>query len=176
MRITMENWYCIYTKANYADNLCRRFAEFSDIEVLNPKLKRKKYIRGKLQNVIEDFFPCYIFARFDLVRYYHMIKYTRGVRRIVGDTMGAPWVVDEKIIEIIELRARDGYIHIEPNRFNIGDQVLIKGGPFSGFMGVFVEEIKPRERVLILLNTIQFEARLELYSDFVVRADAAVNA
>ncbi len=172
----MESWYCIYTKANYGDNLCRRFAEFSDIEVLNPKLKRKKYVRGKLQEVVEEFFPCYIFAKFDLFRYFHMIRYTRGVRRIVGDSLGSPWAVDDQIIEIMEARTRDGYVNIETNRFNKGDQVLIKGGPFDGFMGLFLEEIKPRERVLVLLNTIQFEARIELYSDFVVSADAAVNA
>jgi transcription antitermination factor NusG len=172
----MENWYCIYTKASYADNLCRRFGEFSDIQVLNPKLKRKKYVRGKLQEVIEDFFPCYMFVRFDFVRYYHMIRYTRGVRRIVGDTLGDPWIVDEKIIEIIKTKSRDGYIQIEQNRLNKGDLVVIKGGPFDGFMGLFLEELKPSERVLVLLNTIQFEARIELYRDFVVSADAAATA
>jgi len=172
----MESWYCIYTKANYEDNLCRRFAEFSDIQVLNPKLKKKKYVRGKLQDVTEEFFPCYIFAKFNLSKFYHMIRYTRGVRRIVGDTLGSPWVVDDKIVEIMESKTRDGYVHIESSRFNKGDKVLIKGGPFDGFNGLFMEELKPRDRILVLLNTIEFEARIELYSDFVVRADAAVNA
>lgn len=172
----MENWYCIYTKANYADNLCQRFGEFSDIQVLNPKLKRKKYVRRKLQEVIEDFFPCYMFVRFDFVRYFHMIRYTRGVRRIVGDSLGDPWIVDEKIIEIIKSQSRDGYIEIEQNRLKKGDHVVIKGGPFDGFMGVFLEELKPSERVLVLLNTIQFEARIELFRDFVVSADAAATA
>jgi len=143
---------------------------------LNPKLKRKKYVRGKLQDVVEDFFPCYIFARFDSLRYYHMIRYTRGIRRIVGDTLGSPWLVDEKIIEIIKSKNRDGYIEIEQNRLNKGDPVVIKGGPFNGFMGLFLEELKPSERVLVLLNTIQFEARIELYRDFVVSADAAAIA
>jgi len=172
----MENWYCIYTKANYADNLCQRFGEFSDIQVWNPKLKRKKYVRGKLKEVIEDFFPCYMFVRFDFVRYYHMMKYTRGVRRIIGDSLGDPWIVDEKIIEIIKSQSRHGYIEIEQNRLKKGDHVVIKGGPFDGFMGVFLEELKPSERVLVLLNTIQFEARIELFRDFVVSADAAATA
>jgi transcription antitermination factor NusG len=166
----MDSWYCIYTKANYGDPLCRRFGEFSDIELLNPKFKRKKYVRGTLKEVVEEFFPCYIFARFDLPRYCHMIKYTRGVRRIVGDSLGTPSIVDDAIIDIMKSRAQDGYICIEQDQFSRGDEVLIKGGPFDGFEGLFIQELKPRDRVLVLLNTLNYEAKIEIYKDFVVKA------
>lgn len=168
----MDSWYCIYTKANYEDPLCRRLGEFSDIELLNPKLKRKKYVRGKLKETVEEFFPCYIFAKFDLSRYFHMIKYTRGVRRIVGDSQGYPTMVDETLIEMLKIRTKDDYICIEPNTFNKDDKVLINGGPFEGFQGLFIKEIRPRDRVLILLNTINYEAKIEIYRDFVVKADS----
>jgi transcription antitermination factor NusG len=171
----MDSWYCIYTKANYEDPLCRRLGDFSDIEVLNPKLKRKKYVRGKLQDVVEEFFPCYIFARFDLPQYYHMIRYTRGVRRIVGDSQGKPNSVDETLIDVIKSRIIGGYICIEENRLTKGDEVLIKGGPFDGFAGLFIEELKPRERVLVLLNTLNYQAKIEIFKDFVVKACPAVS-
>jgi transcriptional antiterminator RfaH len=168
----MNSWYCIYTKANYEDPLCRRFADFSDIEVLNPKLRRKKYVRGKLKEVVEEFFPCYIFARFELPRYYHMIKYTRGVRRIVGDSVGNPNIVDDTLIEIMKSKSKDGYVYVEPSRFSEGEEVVIKGGPFNGFLGLFVKEINPRDRVVILLSSLNYEAKIEVYKDFVVRAES----
>jgi transcription antitermination factor NusG len=166
----MDSWYCIYTKANYEDPLCRRFAGFSDIEVLNPKLKRKKYVRGKLQEVVEEFFPCYIFARFELPRYYHMIRYTRGVKRIVGDSVGKPSTVDTALIDVMKSNSNDGYIYIEPSRFQEGDEVMIKGGPFDGFLGLFVKEVTPRDRVLILLNSLNYAAEIEVCKDLVVKA------
>jgi transcription antitermination factor NusG len=169
----MISWYCIYTKANYEDPLCQRLGQFSDIELLNPKLKTRKYVRGKLKEIVEEFFPCYIFARFDLSRYYHMIKYTRGVRRIVGDSQGYPIVVDEALVGMIKLRTEDDYICIEPNALTKDDKVLINGGPFEGFEGLFIKEVRSRDRVLILLNTINYEAKIEIYRDFVVKADSA---
>jgi transcription antitermination factor NusG len=170
----MDNWYCIYTKANYEDPLCRRFAEFSDIEVLNPKLRRKKYVRGKLKEVVEEFFPCYIFARFELPRYFHMIKYTRGVRRIVGDSVGKPGTVDHALIDLMKTNSRDGYVYVEPSRFQEGDEVIIKGGPFDGFAGLFIKEVTPRDRVLILLNTLSYEAEIEVCKDLLVKACSIV--
>jgi transcriptional antiterminator RfaH len=169
----MDSWYCIYTKANYEDPLCGRFGAFSDIEMLNPKLKRKKYVRGKLKEIVEELFPCYIFARFDLSRYYHMIRYTRGVRRVVGDSQGYPIMVDQALVEMIKLKTENDYICIEPSGFSKDDKVIINGGPFEGLEGLFIEEVRPRDRVLILLNTLNYEAKIEIYRDFVVKADSA---
>jgi transcription antitermination factor NusG len=129
-----------------------------------------------LIEVIEEFFPCYLFARFDGARYYHMIKYTRGVRRIVGDSQGYPRIVDDALIETIKSRSKDGYVSIEENQLHRGDKVMIKGGPFDGFMGLFVQDLKPRERVLVLLNTLNYEARIDIYRDLVVKASPTLTA
>jgi transcriptional antiterminator RfaH len=172
--LLMNSWYCIYTKSNYEDPLCQRLSEFTDIELFNPKLKRKKYVRGKLTMVVEALFPCYVFARFDLLHYYHMIKYTRGVRRIIGNSLGYPKAVDDAIVHMIKLKAPDGYISFEQPKFSKGDKLIIKGGPFEGFIGLFMEELKPRDRILILLNTLKYEASIEVCRDFVVRYDSAL--
>jgi transcription antitermination factor NusG len=43
--------------------------------------------------------------------------------------------------------------------------VRIKGGPLAGLEAVFVREMKERDRVLLLLNTLGLHAKLTLDKD-----------
>ena len=95
----MINWYCIYTKAKQEDIVTFKLLKHDGIEIFNPKLKLKKFVRGNLKEVIEELFPCYIFSRFDPFQHYQMIKYTRGVKRIVGNKEGYPFIIDEGLLE-----------------------------------------------------------------------------
>jgi transcription elongation factor/antiterminator RfaH len=164
------NWYSVYTKPRQEDIICKRLLDFEDIEVFNPKIKTKRYLRGRLREVIEELFPCYIFLMFDLDKYYHMIKYTRGVRRIVGDRSGNPYNVDIRIIEYIKSKVKDGYITIEPPEFSPGEKVVIKEGPLEGLVGIFQKNIKASERVMILLNTLEYQAKMEIEKGFLAKA------
>ncbi len=83
--MTIERWYCIYTKPNMEEQVSKRLRDIPEMEVFHPKIKRNKYVRGRLQEVVEDLFPSYIFSRFSLLNYFHLVKFTRGVRRVVGD-------------------------------------------------------------------------------------------
>lgn len=142
--------------------MCKKLSELPDLQIFNPKIKRKKYFRGKLVEAVEELFPCYIFAAFDVLSYFHMIRYTRGVRRFVGDRDGMPYVVDASIISFIQSQMENGFVRLRSPQFAPGDQVMVTEGPFSGLTGIFVEELKPRERVIILLNTIRYQAKVEV--------------
>ncbi len=166
----IRNWYCIYTKAGKEDAVSKSLRERLDLKVFNPKIKRKKFVRGRFVEALEELFPCYIFSRFELGRYFHTIKYTRGIRRIVGDSFGNPYVVDDAIIEAIESRMVGGFVSLRPQRFAPGEKVVIQEGPLRGLEGIFLEEIKPKERVLILLNAIRCQAKVEIEPDFVGRS------
>lgn len=133
----------------------------TDIEVFQPKLKRSGFRRGKLQEKTEHLFPCYLFSRFTPSRYYHLITYTRGVKRIISDPSGRPCIVADHIITQIQSRIKDGYIYMEPDGFNPGDEVMIQEGPLKGFTGIF-QEAKAQDRVLLLLNAINYQARIEV--------------
>jgi transcription antitermination factor NusG len=114
-------------------------------------------------------FPSYIFSRLDLYEHYHTIRYTRGVRRFVGDSTGSPYVVDESLIGIIRSKMQDGCISLEHPRIIKGEKVIILNGPFSGLTGLFMNELKPSERVVILLNTLQYQAKVEVPAELVAR-------
>ncbi len=157
----MMNWYCIYTKPKMEEAVSGQLLNLPDIEVFQPKLKRSGLRRGKLQEKTEHLFPCYLFSRFTPSRYYHLITYTRGVKRIISDLSGHPCIVDDQIIAQIRSRLKDGYIHLEPTIFNPGDRVMIQEGPLAGLTGIF-QQLKAQDRVLMLLNIINYQARIEV--------------
>ncbi len=153
-----ELWYAIHTKPRQED-----FAEANlrnlGLPTFNPKLKEKKLIRGVRQDVIKPLFPSYIFCKFRCRDFLRAVKYARGVRDIVraGDI---PIPVGEEIIAVIRQRMKGGYVVIEPPKFNPGDKVVVEDGPLRGFVGIFERETKDSERVVILLNTIKYQARV----------------
>lgn len=156
------SWYAVYTKPK-AEDATAAHLEMAGIRTINPKIKVKKYLRKKYKEVIEPLFPCYVFASFDLRDQVHLVKYTRGVRYIVGKD--SPMAVHDLIIEAILERMEEGDI-VRPLRdsFERGDRVLIKEGLFKDFYGVFERDIPGRERVMILLETIQSKIEIEGHS------------
>jgi transcriptional antiterminator RfaH len=154
------NWYALYTKQKCEDMVSSRLRGIG-LEVLSPKIATKKYKRYRLTEAIEPLFPCYIFVQFDTVRYHHMISNTRGVRYIVG--RGNPVVVPEDIIRTINENAEGGVVLPEPKEFGKGERVLIKEGAFKDFYGIFVNELRGRERVTILLEMLGYRIEIDKY-------------
>jgi len=161
----MIHWYLIYIKSKNEDALTKRFSD-RGLEVLNPKLKERRFIRRKLQEVISPLFPCYIFVKFDLFKDHQLVKYTRGVKRLVG-SKNMPAVVPDEVILSIKDRMTEGAITIKPGKFEPGEEVVVKCGPFQGFDAVFEKEIKATERVSILLKSIN--ARLVIDSPMIAK-------
>jgi len=152
------NWYAVYTKAKSEDSVCR-LLQSAGIETLNPKIKVKKFIRNKYVYVIEQLFPCYIFAMFDPEKYAHMIHFTRGVKYIVGKE--APLAVHDEIIATLRAGMEGDLVVIKPEKFEKGERVLIKEGPFKDFYGIFDREISGRERAMILLDALHCKIDIE---------------
>jgi len=159
-------WYAIYTKPGREDSFAFLLNNIG-IDVLNPKLKSKKYKKNRLIEAVETLFPCYLFAEFDKQQYAHLITYTRGVRYIVGKKDPIR-VHEDVIVAIKEGMKENGIIIIKPFRFDRGNRVLIKDGPFKDFYGIFEREIKGPERVMIFLSTLNY--RLELDGCFLSAA------
>ncbi|MEW6587107.1 MAG: transcription termination/antitermination NusG family protein [Nitrospirota bacterium] len=152
-------WYAIYTKPAKEDLVSLRLQSIG-IEVLNPKLRTKKYKQNRLVEVVETLFPCYIFACFEKERFAHLITYTTGVRYIVGKS--CPIIVQDEIVCTIKERiGEDDIINLSPIRFERGARVRILEGPFRNFYGIFEREVKGPERVMILLEALHFRIELD---------------
>lgn len=155
----MLNYHLIYTKPKCEDKAAFRLIE-AGFDVMNPKLKERRYLHGRLQDAVGPLFPCYIFVRLDIPADYRLIKYTRGVRSIIGPE-GVPSVVPDVIIGEIKERMKDGFITISPRRFSPGDEVMIKAGCLKGLGAVFEKELKAGDRVSILLKAVNVRAVVE---------------
>ena len=160
-------WYSVYTKPKREDTVAGSL-ENAGIEVFNPRLKQKKYLQGAYRNKISPLFPCYVFVKFEPETTSHMIKYTRGVRRIVGGDI--PWPVSDEIIDLIRNQEEDGIVTIKPPQFKYGDSVAINDGPLSGLKGIFEKELNGQERVVLLLSSIEYQARAVVDKAFLVMA------
>ena len=160
------NWRCIYCKPRCSEKV-KFYLENANIEVLYPIIKEKRTINNKIVYKYSELFPNYIFAKFH-DKDYRLVKYTRGVSRILSNRNNEPIKVPEKLIETIKSQMNNGYVELK-KKFNKGDRVVITDGPFKEMEAVFLEHIKPKERVLILLKTLNREVKVEIDTAIILK-------
>jgi len=160
-------WYAVHTKPRRENTVTDLLLNVG-LEVFSPKLKQKKYLHGTYKDIISPFFPCYIFVKFKPSMAAHMIKYTRGVRKIVGGD--SPLPVADEIINLMKMHDEDGIITIKPPELKCGDSVAINDGPLTGLKGIFEKELNGQERVVLLLNAIEYQARVVVDKAFLTMA------
>jgi len=164
--ITMKRWYVVNTKPRNEERAANNLIN-GGIEVLAPRLKLRKYKDGKFIHVVEPMFPNYIFVRFHPVDDFRMVKYARGVKTIVH--FGGQIVpLQDEMIEFIKARLDNGVAAIQKPSISKGDKILIKNGPFKGFSGIFESELDGKERVSILLDGVNYCAKMEIDRDLIV--------
>jgi len=148
----MESWFVLNTKPKKEYQVERLFTE-GGIQVYFPKYQHEKKVKS--------FFPGYGFIYFDFPAQYQLVRYTRGVKRIVGYEVG-PIPIETEIIDQIKSRELEGYIEL--NKFGlgpeIGDEIEVMEGPLKGLRGLFQREHTDKERVLILLNYVSYQGQL----------------
>jgi len=148
----MEDWFVLNTKPKKEFQVEKLFRE-GGFKVYNPKYKQ--------DNKIFPFFSGYEFVYFNHPGEYKKVKYTRGVKRIVGNDQG-PIPVPEKIIEEIKKREINGFIELDKygSEPEAGDEVQIMEGAMKGLKGVFKKELTPKERALVLLNYVSYQGHI----------------
>jgi transcriptional antiterminator RfaH len=154
-------WYAVYTKP-HCENSVAVLLNNAGIETLNPKLQTRKYRKGKYMLLREQLFPSYLFVFLDKEEESHMVKYTRGVKYIVGKEN--PVTVPLEIINSIKERLEGEIIKQIPEDFKRGDRVLVKEGPFKDFYGIFEGTVSGKERSIILLEAIYSRLNIEVFS------------
>jgi transcriptional antiterminator RfaH len=163
-------WYAVSTKPHQEKQAELHIKQWG-IECFLPLLKVSKIIRRARKTVIQPLFPGYLFARFDLDRHYRAVTYATGVRKVVEFGSG-PVELDTAMIDAMKERLHDGYVTPHSESFKPGQVVHIKGGPLAGLEAVFMREMTDRNRVLLLLDTLGFHAKLTLNSDQVSLPEA----
>lgn len=142
----------INTKPKKEFQVERLFIE-GGFRIYNPKYSYEKKIK--------TFFPGYEFIYFDYPAQYRMVRYTRGVNRVVGNREG-PIPIEPEMIEQIRMREVDGLIELDKygEEPQVGDEIIVMEGPMKGLRGIFKREVSEKERVLILLNYVSYQGQL----------------
>lgn len=148
----MKNWYVINTRPKKEFQVAKIFGE-AGFEYYNPVYKQ--------ENRIKPFFPGYGFLIFEFPQHHQLVKFTRGVKRVVGNRDG-PIPIPAETILAIKAREVGGLIELEKHGElpGVGDEIEVAEGPLKGLRGVFKMEIGDKERVLILLSYVSYQGQL----------------
>lgn len=151
-------WYAVRTKPKEEDRAYSNLQAWQ-VETFMPKVKELHPSNvGGGRYVTKPLFSRYLFARFDVESQLHKINYTRGVQSVVSFG-GSPVSIDDKVIDLIKEQIDDdGFIRIDD--FRAGDSVRINSGPLQNIEGVFERKLKDKDRVKILLNTMNYGSHL----------------
>ncbi|MBN2344774.1 MAG: hypothetical protein JXO51_00180 [Candidatus Aminicenantes bacterium] len=157
-----SDWFIIHSKPRQEFEAEKNLRTL-DIDVYLPVYNKKvKKDRVKVDRVT-PLFSGYLFSRFDSSLLYQKVRYTRGVKAILGNQEYLWTIADEKIRDI-RSREENGLVVLRrrDETFHKGDHIVIDEGDFEGWEGIFQEELPDRERAIIMLTNIRFSSRLIL--------------
>ena len=163
----VARWYVIYTKTNEEDRAGRNLAAW-ELETFYPRIRHKQLneFTGKAIYFPRPLFPRYIFGRFNAETLLHKVSNSRGVQKVLSINY-APVPVDDEIIALIQSKIDDdGFVTLD-EPFRRVDKVRIKGGSLKGINGVFDRTMKDKNRVMIFLTAINYQARVVVGRDLV---------
>jgi transcription antitermination factor NusG len=148
----MPKWYVINVKPKKEFQVERLFTE-GGFKYYSPVYKQDDRVRA--------FFPGYGFLVFEFPDQYQTVKYTRGIKRVVGNKEG-PIPIPDEVIQEIRAREIGGLIELEKHGVmpQVGDEIEVAEGPLKGLRGVFQKEIDDKERVMILLSYVSYQGQL----------------
>lgn len=163
-------WYVIHTHPKQEARACSNLRVLG-VPIFDPKIRERRY--NQFVNVptyvTKPLFPRYIFAQFKINDLYHKVRFTRGIYRVVSFGEG-PSPIDEEIIALIQSSINeDGFVRI-CEEISPGDRVIVKDGPLKNFAGIFEREMKGTDRIRILLETVSYQAHIEIERDMAKKA------
>ena len=128
------NWFAIHTNAR-RENFAATNIGALGAEVLVPRLKVERLVRGIIRTVTKPLFPGYFFARFSPVLLLDLIRSSRGVLRIVSAGR-LPLPLDDDIIPAVRARMdEEGCVRLQQRPLLPGDRVRVEQGPLQGMIG-----------------------------------------
>ncbi len=135
------------------------------IEKIGQKIKcPENKVEAKIE-LRDRLYPGYIFIKADLDK--NVQSTIRRVPRVLGfvSAAGKPVVVPESEIKAMIERLKKGVPKVKKLKFEIGDKVKIKEGPFIGFEGTISEIDPEREKIIVLVNIFDRQTPVELEFD-----------
>lgn len=93
---------------------------------------------------------------------YRLIKYTRGVLRVVGTREEGPLSVSEEVIATIQNRVQSNGLIDQRSVWSMGQSVRVRKGPLKDLVGILEKPASEVERVQILFRLLKYPLRAVL--------------
>jgi transcriptional antiterminator RfaH len=160
-------WACAQLEC-HRERLALHCLGLAGFQTYMPRLRVKRLTRTrKVSMAMPALFPNYCFVLIELQ--WHAARWAPGVIRLVLDGV-QPAKVPDGVIDGIRSRERDGLIDIaKPPQFVPGMRVRVLQGPLQHHIGLLTA-LRPHERVLVLLQLLGRQQRVELPAGDVVPA------
>jgi len=151
-------WYVIRTKP-HNEELAQSYLNQHGITTFLPWMESLKRISDKN---VTPLFPGYLFAHFDVKKNYPLVKWGKGVNKILGYGR-YPTPLDDTVISIIQSRTDEKNIVKKAYDLNKNDEIRIRSGPLKDLLGIFDRWLSDSGRVRILLNLIGYQSHVDLH-------------
>jgi transcription antitermination factor NusG len=157
----MNLWYVIQTKPKKEEE-AKSYLSTKGLEIFSPLMESFTTRNGRMSKGLKSLFPGYIFGKFDLEQNYPLVRWARGVKKILG--FGGNFTpVSEEVVELIKKRTDGNGIVRENYHFETNDLVRIKSGPLKDLLGIFDRWVSDSERVRVLLSLIGYQPAVEIH-------------
>jgi transcriptional antiterminator RfaH len=158
------SWYVVQSKPREEER-ARYYLEEKGFDTYLPMMEVLK-VRG-FKNVKTEsaLFPGYLFCRFNPEDSLAHVRWTRGVKKLLPESVNPVPVENEVVQAIQSLQQHDGVIRQQPLQQN--DRIRVARGPMKDILGVFDHWTSDQGRVKVLLNFINYQASVELHHSLV---------
>ena len=159
----MGQWYVAYSKPRKEDvaqfHLLRK-----GVEVFFPRLLLAQSLPKHRQLV--PLFPNYLFVKIQEPEEFGYARWSPGVNCLVSFN-GTPAPVDEAIIMFLKEQATPEGILIARSTLQVGQEVQIIKGSFSGLVGVIQNPPDAKGRVRVLMQLLSRQVKVDVPVHFV---------
>jgi len=159
------HWYVVQTKPKKEKSTIS-YLSLNGIEVFNPLIEAFTSRNGRSSKELKPLFPGYIFGKFDVEQNYRLVRWARGVKKILGFE-GYPTPISDEVVRVIKERTDPLGIFRVKHHFESNDVVRIKTGPMKDLLGIFDRWLSDRERVWILLRLIGYQPAVEIHCSMI---------
>ena len=153
-------WYVVYTKPQKELQVASLLEDRQKLTVYLPEVYQT--YRGQVQ--LRPLFPRYLFVQMDLAeKESSVVNHTPGVVRMVS-LEDKPLPLNDSVIQAIreEVDRLNESGGLPTEHFSEGETVRLRSGPLAGMEAVFIEHLRPHDRVVVLLRFLGQENRVEI--------------
>ncbi len=168
-----QSWYVIQTKPQREKDVTQLLKQ-GGFESFLPLIHERIYRKGTPSFRVAPLFPSYVFIHTNLEEknHFHLIKYTRGVNKIICAENRPVPLPDEFVGTIRTHMNPEGIITPQKTLIN-GDKVIVIKGILKDLIGILQKPADHLGRVQVLLKLVNYQMKATLHWNEVERLKVA---